>query len=178
MVQLTQLCGEDIPLIDAATVSAEPSPLPPKRGTASTTRMKRCSSSLSRHIHLPLMVTQTPAQLLSSDLACNIMTLYPAVSTGGAHARCGVQELSPDVFQLRAPIVSLESLVISPTLDTEVRHGLDTEAWPGLGTDLDTREEPGLCDTALAEAEGGPQCSHGANMVRVAASKLDLISLD
>ena len=75
VVQLSQLCGEDIPLIDAATVSAEPSPLPPKRGTASTTRMKRCSSSLSRHIHLPLMVTQTPAQLLSSDLACNIMTL-------------------------------------------------------------------------------------------------------
>ena len=63
VVQLTQLCGEDIPLIDAATVSAEPSPLPPKRGTA-TTRMKRCSSSLSRHIHLPITVTQTPAQLL------------------------------------------------------------------------------------------------------------------
>ena len=61
VVQLTRLCGEDIPLIDAATVSAEPSPLPPKRGT---TRMKRCSSSLSRHIHLPLMVTQTPAHLL------------------------------------------------------------------------------------------------------------------
>ena len=122
------------------------------------------------------------------------------MSAGGAHARCGVQELSPDVFQLRAPIVSLESLVISPTLDTEVRHGLgtdlltspafDAEARPGLGTDLDTevqhgldtaldtREEPGLCDTALAEAEGGPQCSHGANVVRVAASKLDLISLD
>ena len=89
---------------------------------------------------------------------------------GGAHARCGAQELSPDVFQLRAPIVSLESLVTSPTLDTEARHGLDT--------DLDIREEPGLCDTPLAEAEGGPQCSHGANMVRVAASKLDLISLD
>ena len=62
VVQLTRLCGEDIPLIDAATVSAEPSPLPPKRGTAA--RMKRCSSSLSRHIHLPLMVTQTPAHLL------------------------------------------------------------------------------------------------------------------
>ena len=92
------------------------------------------------------------------------------MSAGGAHARCGAQELSPDVFQLRAPIVSLESLVTSPTLDTEARHGLDT--------DLDTREEPGLCDTPLAEAEGGPQCSHGANMVRVAASKLDLISLD
>ena len=92
------------------------------------------------------------------------------MSAGGAHARCGAQELSPDVFQLRAPIVSLESLVTSPTLDTEARHGLDT--------DLDTREEPGHCDTPLAEAEGGPQCSHGANMVRVAASKLDLISLD
>ena len=92
------------------------------------------------------------------------------MSGGGAHARCGVQELSPDVFQLRAPIVSLESLVTSPTLDTEVQHGLDTA--------LDTREEPGRCDTALAEAEGSPQCSHGANMVRVAASKLDLISLD
>ena len=66
VVQLTRLCGEDIPLIDAATVSAEPSPLPPKRGTAATAaaRMKRCSSSLSRHIHLPLMVTQTPAHLL------------------------------------------------------------------------------------------------------------------
>ena len=110
------------------------------------------------------------------------------MSAGGAHARCGAQELSPDVFQLRAPIVSLESLVTSPTLDTEVRHGLDTdlvtspgldtEARHGLDTDLDTREEPGLCDTPLAEAEGGPQCSHGANMVRVAASKLDLISLD
>ena len=113
------------------------------------------------------------------------------MSAGGAHARCGVQELSPDVFQLRAPIVSLESLVTSPTLDTEARHGLgtdlltspalDTEARPGLDsldTALDTREGPGLCDTALAEAEGGPQCSHGANMVRVAASKLDLISLD
>ena len=65
VVQLTRLCGEDIPLIDAATVSAEPSPLPPKRGTATTAaRMKRCSSSLSRHIHLPLMVTQTTAHLL------------------------------------------------------------------------------------------------------------------
>ena len=66
--QSLELETEDIPLIDAdhnmVITSAEPSPVP-RRGT---NILIRCSSSLSKHISLPIKVSlQTQRSLLMSD---------------------------------------------------------------------------------------------------------------
>lgn len=87
---------------------------------------------------------------------------------------CRSQELSPDVFKLRAPIVSLESLVMSPTassLEMELKkiteaklsmeEGLEVdgknEGFSSDGADSDTNHQ--FHDTQ-AMVDSSPECEN------------------